>query len=201
MPETTKEAIIKAAKDIFVSKGYAATRMQEIADAANINKAMLHYYYKSKETLFQEITTQTLELVFPRFAQALEHEGTVMEKIENVVNIYIETIRHHPYVPLFIITELSQKRADFLVEIQKRMEGFPKLHLFLAQMEEEMKAGTIRKMPPMHLFLNVMSLCVFPFIAQPVYCTVVGISEQRYDAMMQERAGIVNDFIRSALQP
>ena len=102
MSAVTEEAIIRAAKDIFVSKGYAATRMQEIADAANINKAMLHYYFRSKEMLFRVITIQTLEMMLPKFLSALQHEGTVIEKIENIVINYIETIRENPHIPLFI---------------------------------------------------------------------------------------------------
>ena len=201
MAEVTEEAIIQAAKDVFVSKGYAATRMQEIADAANINKAMLHYYFRSKEALFQVITIQTLEMMLPKFMGALDDEGTVMEKIESIVSTYIETIREHPHVPLFIITELSQKRENFVKELEMRAKNFPKLRTFFDQMREEMMAGKIRTMSPMHLFLNVISLSVFPFIVQPVFCTIAGVSESRYDAMMQERADSVTNFIKSALRP
>ena len=201
MSAVTEEAIIRAAKDIFVSKGYAATRMQEIADAANINKAMLHYYFRSKEMLFRVITIQTLEMMLPKFLSALQHEGTVIEKIENIVITYIETIRENPHIPLFIITELSQKRESFIVEVEKRAKNQPIVHAFFDQVTKEIEAGKIRDVPPMHLFLNVVSLSAFPFILQPVFTTVAGVSEAQYGAMMQERTVLVTDFIKNALRP
>ncbi len=201
MSESTQEAIIKAAEEVFVSKGYEAARMQEIADAAKINKAMLHYYYRSKEMLFHEVTTRTFGMVFPKFAKALKQEGTVIEKIESIVKAYIETIVEHPHVPFFMITELSHKRGDFVAAMQKRVADFPNIKGFMEQMEAEMQAGKIRTVPPIHLILNVMSLCVFPFIAQPILCTVAGIPEPRYEALMQERVAVVTDFIKNALRP
>ena len=199
MAEQTKAAIIEAAREIFVEKGYAGARMQEIADAAGINKALLHYHFKSKEQLFQMILTETLGLVIPKLADAIDGEGSVMDKIEVIVHAYIDVLREHPHVPLFVLHELSQKREDFIGVLKQRMARIPNFQIFFQQMMEEMAAGKIRQIPPLQLVLNVISLSVFPFIARPIFCNVMEVSAPDFDELMAQRADEVVDFIRHAI--
>ena len=103
MAKDTEKAILTAAQQHFVQKGYAATRMEDIAAAADINKAMLHYYFRTKEKLFEEIVNQTLNTLIPRIAQAMDSEGTVLEKLEVVVNTYVTTLLEYPDIPFFIM--------------------------------------------------------------------------------------------------
>ncbi len=201
MQVTTEHIILNAAKDIFVKKGYAGARMQEIADEAGINKAMLHYYFRSKAKLFQVILEQTMGQLIPKVAQAFEMEGIVIEKIEFLIQNYIQTIRENPHVPMFILHELSQNRVEFLVRIKEKMTQFPNFQQFFQQIESEAKAGKIRAFNPVHLLLNIMSLCVFPFIAKPVVTNLVGIPDLMYDQLMQQREKEVIKFVKNALSP
>ncbi|MBR9921366.1 MAG: TetR/AcrR family transcriptional regulator [Bacteroidetes bacterium] len=199
MAESTEQLILNTARKHFVKNGFVATRMQEIADEAGINKAMLHYYYRSKQKLYQEVLDQALSEVVPRFAAAISTEGPFWTRVENFVDIYLETLLEHPEIPIFMMTELSQKREQFIEALKKRANLMPALQSFIAQMMAEMEAGNIREVPPMHLFLNIMGMTVFPFLAKPVFVNVFETGEPAFHELMKERKTVILDFLKRAL--
>ena len=199
MTNNTEQTILTKAREHFVRYGFAATRMQDIADAAEINKAMLHYYFRSKEKLYLEILSQTLNTMVPMFANAMGYKGTFWEKVDKLVETYVSTLIDQPDLPLFIMSELSQQKDRFVEELKKQTGYFPAVQSFLLQMQQEMEAGNIRKVDPMHLFLNIIGMTVFPFIAKPIFVTVFEVSNKDFDLMMSERKNIILGFLRNAL--
>ena len=200
MAENTEQNILEAAKKVFTKRGYAGARMQEIADEASINKAMLHYYYRSKEKLFKVILEETMTGVINQFADALDKEGSVLEKIETVVRVYISNLRKSPHLPLFVLHELSQNRIHFLEGIKGRVDHMPNFLSFFQQILTEQQEGKIKAIPPIHLLLNIMSMCVFPFVAKPLFCNLMEIPEKQFDEMMEQRVGEITSFVTSALE-
>lgn len=198
---STEEQILKVAKEVFTRKGYAATRMQEIADLAEINKAMLHYYFRSKEKLFNAILEQTMKEIAPEFIAALKKEGTTLERFENIVRAYIGTIRANPHMPIFILHELSQNRTSLIESIKEKMAEVPDFTELMAQIQRDIAAGEIKAFNPIHLLLNVMSMCIFPFIARPIFSSLVEIPIEMYDMILQQREEEIMLFLRSALRP
>lgn len=201
MSETTELRILNTARQHFVRSGFSGTRMQEIADDAEINKALLHYYFRSKAKLYQEVIDTTLNTLFPPLAEAMGQSGTFAERLERIIDTYITTLMKHPDIPVFIISELSQRQESFIKKIKTRSEFFPAVQSFILQMSSEMEEGIIRKMEPLHLFLNIVGLIVFPFIAKPIFQTVLSVEEQEFEALMRERKNVVMTFIQSALIP
>lgn len=199
MPETSEQAILEAAKKVFMQRGYAGARMQEIADEAGINKAMLHYYFRSKEKLFRVIFEETAMDLLPKLGLALEGEGGVLEKLEKIVRIYVSVIQENPHIPMFILHELSQNRAEFINTVKRKAEHFPNLPAFFGQIMEEQAAGQIKDVPPLHLMLNVMGMVIFPFLARPVVTNLVGMPAEQYDAALEDRADVVVAFLKNAL--
>jgi AcrR family transcriptional regulator len=200
MAENTETLILEAAKKVFTRRGYSGARMQEIADEAQINKAMLHYYFRSKEKMFKVIIEDAMALIVGKFGQALESEGTVMEKFEKIIEVYISTIREHPHLPIFILHELSQNRLDFLEAVKGKIHHMPNFLAIFQQIQEEQDAGLIKPFPPIHLLLNVLSMCVFPFVVKPVFCNIIEIPEAQFDMLMGHRVEVVTQFVRSALE-
>ncbi len=197
----TATHILNVAKKHFVQNGFAATRMQDIADEAGINKALLHYYYRSKDKLYQEIVSSQLAIIAPRLSEALSTDKPLWDKLESLVNTYITTLLEHPELPLFIMTELSQKKESFIVELKKSNSLFPAFQKLLAEMEAEMDAGRIVSIPPFHLFLNVISLSVFPFMAKPLFTNLFEVPDTVFEVMMNERKSIIINFLKNALLP
>ena len=196
----TEKEILAAAKKIFIEKGYAGARMQAIADEANINKAMLHYYYRSKEALFDRILEGAMEIMAGQFIPALSGEGSVMEKVERLVNGYTEAITSNPYIPMFVLNELSQNRRKFQDDLREKLnvnEVFPN---FIMQIQQEQQSGKLKEVPPHHMILTVMSLIVFPFIAKPVFANILEIPDAMYMNMMHERKEIIMNIIRQSFE-
>jgi len=200
MENNTELLILKTARKHFVQNGFVATRMQDIADEAGINKALLHYYFRSKNKLYQQILESILDEVMPKLAKALEHDGSFWERMDKIVHAYIEMLLEQPDIPFFIMTELSQQRATFVEHLKKRAHFFPAMQSFIGQMAEEMQQGNIRTVPPLHLLLNLLGMTVFPFIAKPVFCTIFDYSDKGFEELMQERAAVILDFMKNALQ-
>lgn len=201
MAKDTEQVILEVARKHFVQRGYAATRMQEIADEAGINKALLHYYFRSKEKLYDGIMTRILDSVMPRFAQAMSVEGDFWTKTENLVETYLQILQKDPDIPIFIMGELSQKQEHFLAEIRKRAHLFPAMQTFMGSMLAAMSEGKIRQMAPAHLLLNIMAMTVFPFMARPLFTTLLAMPAEGFMELMSERKAVIMDFLRHALTP
>lgn len=199
--KTTEETILIAAQKIFTSKGYAGTRMQAIADEAGINKAMLHYYFRSKDKLFQKILNEALDSVAPVIMNALRGEGSVMEKLEILIREHTRLLFERPYMPLFILHELSQNRENFVPGMVARDGGQEAIAGFLMQVVQEGQEGKIRPIHPVHLMMHTMGLIVFPFIVKPIIERAAGISEADFDELMRERVAETTAFVRAGLAP
>jgi len=201
MEKSTEEKILEVARKQFVSKGYAATRTQDIADEAGINKAMLHYYFRTKEKLYEEIVKNTLDNLVPKVAGALLKKGDIWEKLEHIIDTYINELIEHPEIPIFVMGELTQKREQFVNQLKKRAGYFPAMQAFMMEMMQAMGEGKIRQILPHHLVLNVMGMTVFPFIAKPIFCTIMELPEKDFENLMRERKQVIMDFLRAALTP
>lgn len=201
MAEDKEQLILEVARKQFVQKGYAATKMQNIAEEAQVNKALLHYYFRSKEKLYHEIIVKTLDKMIPRFAAAMSIEGDFWTKVDNLVNTYVSLLVTEPDIPFFIMSELSQEQDRFVNELRLRAHYFPAAQGFMMSMQEEMAAGRIKQFPPLHLLLNIMSMTVFPFIAKPVFCTIFNFEEEAFNSLMEERKTMIMNFLRAALKP
>ena len=105
--ENTEEEILNAAKEVFQQKGMAGARMQEIADKAKINKALLHYYYRSKQLLFEAVFKNAFRLLAPQIGKVLNDDTELFDKIRNFTDSYVSFVIKHPYLPNFVTQELN----------------------------------------------------------------------------------------------
>ncbi len=115
--KSTEEKILAAAKKVFIAKGMAGARMQDIADEAGINKALLHYYFRSKEKLFEMIFMEAAQKLFPKINFIFESDVSLFEKIENFCEEYITIMSENPYLPLFVLNEISRDPEIFMKKI------------------------------------------------------------------------------------
>ncbi len=196
--DNTEIGILEAAKQIFHRKGMAGTRMQEIADKAGINKAMLHYYFRSKQLLFEAVFKQAFGLMAPQLNKIINADIDLELKIRTFVENYIDFVIKHPYLPTFIIQELN-RNPDFVVELMTK-EYFPDIKSFVGQVDRLVSEGKIREIEPEQLFVNVLSLCIFPFVGKPMLKGFMGQDEKAYQELLKARKKDVGDFIWNAIQ-
>lgn len=197
--DNTEDKIIDAATDVFVQKGMDGARMQEIADRAGINKALLHYYFRSKEKLFDAIFTKLVGIAFPRIGQILFSDLPLSEKIEQVIDTYLDLLIKYPFLPAFIIKEMNRDATPFFCFIER--SGFS-AEPIIRMLYEAMERGEIRKMKPEHLMVNIIALCVFPFAARPMIRHVAFRgSDAELKKFLEERKTEVKQFVLKAIQP
>ena len=183
--QTTEERILAAARKVFLNKGMDGARMQDIADEAGINKALLHYYFRSKDKLFEHIFLEVATGFLPRVFTILESDETLFEKIEHFCEAYIGQLQKTPYVPIFILNEINRQPQAFLQKILGDRK--PPVGKMLMQIADEIEAGIIKPIDPLQLMLNVMSLCLFPFVASPLVQLITGMDNEAFNAMMEQR--------------
>lgn len=194
----TSEKILNAATSIFEEKGYSGARMQEIADKASINKALLHYYYKSKDKLFELILKRAIQLVFPKITEVFEADLDFFSRIERFTEIYIDTITKHPHIPGFVVHELNGNPTRLIKLIA--LTGF-NIDFLKDIVKEEIDKGRIIDIAPEQLILNIVSLCVFPFIGKPIAVNVLlGGDEDHFSRLMEDRKTEVSKFIINAIK-
>jgi len=195
---TTESGILNAAKRIFQHKGMMGARMQEIADEAGINKALLHYYFRSKQLLFEAVFKRAFLTLAPQLNEIMNADSSLFEKIEKFSNNYISFVLKHPYLPNFIVQELN-RNPDFVKKLIAEKD-FPNIATFRKQVNDKVKEGVIRPIKAEQLFINIMALNIFPFIGAPLLMGFTDLNDKAYKQLMQERKTEVAAFIINAIK-
>ena len=196
---TAEENILEAARKVFVTKGMAGARMQDIADEAGINKAMLHYYFKDKKKLFEVVFLQEAQKFFPKINKVFKSELPLFEKIENFVNEYIDEMQVNPYLPWFVLNEINRDPEHFLYKVWGK-NNLPQPAKFLEQVEKEVKAGHIKRINPVHLLMNMISMTIFPFVAKPMLQRNMRMDDAQFKEAMEQRRKEIPKFIIDAIK-
>ena len=197
--KTTEEKILEAARKVFVRKGMYGARMQDIADEAGINKALLHYYFKNKQKLFEEIFMEAAGQLFPRVNAIFISEEPLFTKIEKFCDEYITVVLANPYLPLFVLNEMNQDPVYFFNKLWSEKKR-PNPGKFLEQIQEEVNKGTIKNFSPLQLLMNLLSLTIFPFIGKPIFQMTLGIDELQFRMFMEQRKKEIPKFIIDAIK-
>jgi TetR/AcrR family transcriptional regulator len=195
--DSTEDKILEAAKTVFISKGMEGARMQEIADEAGINKALLHYYFRSKERLFEAIFGEIFKFAFPKLSRIILSDVGIVSKIEQFVDAYIDILIKHPFIPGFVMKELNRDPSGlFKLVVKFGLDPQP----IFSYMQEAMDRGEIIQMKPQHLAANVVSMCIFPFAARPILSFVVFKDDkQALETFYSERAEVIKKFVIDAI--
>ena len=194
-----EERIRAAARKVFMSKGMAGARMQDIADEAGMNKALLHYYFRDKDKLFEVVFLEEAQKFFPKINGIFNSDAALFEKIENFVNEYIDEMQENPFLPWFVMNEINRDPDQFMYKIWGK-ENLPKPGKFLEQIEKEIKKGTIKRINPVHLLMNLLSMTIFPFVAKPMLTRNLRLSDGQFRSIMEERRKEVPNFIIDSIR-
>jgi AcrR family transcriptional regulator len=198
----SEELILNSAMKVFTRRGFAAARMEEIAKEAGINRALLHYYFRDKETMFNLIFETQFKEFFSGIGSILNTNKPLFEKIKEIVTHEINVLSRHPDLPRFIITEVALQ-PERLIQYGQKMGINPRqiLEIFNKQVEQEVSQGKIIQIEGRQLLMNIMSLCVYPFAAKPIVKTMMQMDEKTFDQMMIDRRDGVYQFIIKAITP
>lgn len=195
--DNTEEKILNAAQTVFIRKGMDGARMQEIADEAGINKALLHYYFRTKEKLFNAIFKTVFSRIFPNLMTMVHSDLPLEEKLGVFIDKYIDLLQKNPFLPTFILKEMN-RNPEFLATIIKG-NGVNPNEIF-SMFEKEMNAGKIRKMDPRDLLVNMLGLSIFPIAAGPLLSIMFFENDKiAYNEFIEKRKITIKEFILNSI--
>ncbi|MCF8450094.1 MAG: TetR/AcrR family transcriptional regulator [Taibaiella sp.] len=196
---STEEKIKEAARIVFTRKGYAATRTRDIAEESGYNLALINYYFRSKEKLFDIIMLEQLQVFVQSISGIVNDQTTTLqEKINLLVSHYIDMLIANPGLPIFIMNEVNANPEKFISKIGIDV-GIKDVFILKQwhEMAERHNAPTIN---PLHLIMNLVSMTVFPFIASPLLRNKTEMSVEEFNSMMMERKKLIPIWIMAIVQ-
>lgn len=194
--------IIEAAKTVFVRKGYEATKMGDIAAEVGISRTAMHYYFRTKEMLFDAIFGQLISVLLPNIAIIVDEPTTCLEKIPKIVDLYVSMLQANPSFPIFVINEFNRDPEHLYRTVVKDSSRILPLMKFRKQMEEEMERGLLKKMPPVYAASTLIGLVVFPMLVRhPLTTVFLDGDDKRFDSFIEERKSFISDMMIRLLTP
>ncbi len=196
---STEQKIKEAAKRVFQKKGLGLTRTRDIAEEAGINLALLNYYFRSKEKLFDIVMEESVREMFSFISHIInDRKTTLPEKIDLAVERYIEGLLKNPHLPLFVFSELQANPQKLF----KKM-GASENVIGNSSMYEQLQEQVVKKelnIEPLHFFINLVSLSIFPILAKPFFLNIHRMKEEDYLSFINERKTLVSEWLKSMLQ-
>jgi len=198
----TERDIFDAALRVFARDGQRGARMQEIADAAGINKAMLHYYFRSKKQLYEKVFAFTMRRFMASFGASLEKAPTFEETLRVFIDGYVDFVRSNEDAMRLMVNENltgGSLLGEHLREATKAGDAPPTI--LVETIAAAVEAGEIRRVDPDHTVLSVVSTCLFFFVAQPTVQVMHPAAGEDWDAFVEERKEHLFDLIYRGLSP
>jgi AcrR family transcriptional regulator len=198
--QETRDRLLAAAHRVFLRKGTAKARTQEIADEAGVNKALLHYYYGTKAALADAVFAHHASRLLPAlFGILADPTRELPDKIRAVVREQIAFHRANPYLAGFVATELHAEPE----RMQRLMSahGAPPHAVLQRQLDAAAAAGTLRPIPAVQLVLTLMGATVLPFMVRPMLGPFFGLEDAAFDAFLDERMTVLPELIIAGLRP
>lgn len=196
--KSAEQKILEAAKQVFMENGLDGARMQDIADKAGINKALLHYYFRSKDKLFERIFIEEAQKFMPRVTEIMLSEMTLFEKIEKFMNQYIDTLIQNPMLANFILNEIHRNPKEMMTKIWGNHR--PPIDKVEEHVAKLVKKGEIKPIKGYELMINMVSLCIFPFLARPMVQWITKSNDEEFVKMMQQRKKTVVQFVIDSIK-
>jgi AcrR family transcriptional regulator len=191
---STEEKIREAARKVFTQKGYSATRTRDIAEEAGLNLALLNYYFRSKQKLFEIVMVEKMQKFFSILLPILYDHSTSLEtKVESISANYIDLIIANPDLPFFVLTE-GRNNPEFIFKVAQRKD-FLKNSVLIKQISEKNPA-----LNPLHFLISLLGMCIFPFVMKPVLQKMTGMEEVAFKQMMVERKVLIPVWIKAMLK-
>jgi AcrR family transcriptional regulator len=193
-----EKKILEAAKNVFIKKGMHGARMQEIAEEAGINKALLHYYFRNKKMLFLAIFKSEFSRFGPRLFQLFDSDVSMEDKLRQVVAAYIDLLASNPYLPVFIIHEMHQN-PELMSDLKSTLQDI-KSSKIVEQLKEGIVKGFYVPLVPEQFFTNLLGWCIFPFLAKPMIMQMFLEDERSFTVFLEERKRIIPELFLQSIK-
>lgn len=190
---STEEKIKAAARIVFMQKGYAATRTRDIAEAAELNLALLNYYFRSKEKLFEIVMMEKMQKFFSVIVPVLMDNTMELEKkVELIVANYIDMLLKNQDLPIFVLSEIRNHPEKFAEKLQAA--SLMSNSSFIKQLHEK-----VPHLNPLHFLMNIIGMTVFPFIGKPIFQSANALNSKMFNELMEERKKLIPVWVHAMI--
>jgi AcrR family transcriptional regulator len=197
-----EQSIIEAAENLFLEKGSASTSTTEIAKKAGCNQTLVHYYFRTKENLFQAIFIRKVMTFLSAFELIGKKDLPFREKLKEVIEAHFDVISANPRLPFFILNELTTKpERVVMIKEQFASKISPVFNHFDQEMKQAISNGEIRDMDTLELFLTIASLNVSVFLFNPILNEVLDLQNNKVTEFVQKRRDLNVEFVLNSLKP
>lgn len=178
--------IIEVARAVFIEKGYVETSMSEIAARVGINRPGLHYYFRTKDKMFQAVFGSIVLSVIPRVFEALMHKDkSIAQRVDCMVDAYYNLFVENPKLPMFMFKEVN-RNPELVIQTISELNVVDLIKKATASIQEEMNEGKLKQVPLQFLFYNFYSLLVFPFITKDIVVKIFDNDEAAFRMHMAD---------------
>ncbi|QOW09001.1 TetR/AcrR family transcriptional regulator [Kaistella flava (ex Peng et al. 2021)] len=190
---STEDKILLAASKVFTEKGFSGTRTRDIAEEAGLNLALLNYYFRTKEKLFEQVMKVKIVLLFGKIIPIITNDKTSLdEKIDLASVKYFEILSENPNLPIFVLSEIQKKTSD--VKSLLPIDTLLKNSFIIKQIQERKP-----EINPFHFLLNFLSMTVFPFLGKPILQSFDLMDDDEFQKFVEERKTMVPMWIKMML--
>ncbi len=199
----TELLILAAALEEFSIHGRQGARTQQIADRAGVNKALLHYYFRSKDRLYEEVFTYVFHTYFFQLAETLRADGDFPTVLRAFIHRYVDLLNENPALPMFLMREVAEGAPVFsrrLPEIvQANPLGMPKL--FLELFSDANKSGESHQTDPFQTLISIMGACIYFFAGFPIFAALMPELKEQREQLIAERKDHIFELVYYGLKP
>jgi AcrR family transcriptional regulator len=195
---SAEEKIKEAARKLFTERGFAAVKTRDIAEEAGLNLALLNYYFRSKQKLFDIIMVENFQKFVEQLIPIMGNENIPLDEIlAQVTASYIDMLKQNPDLPFFILNEMrgQSSKLEFVREKMTAVRA-----AFLGRIEDKILKKKISRATNGHMMMNFMGLIIFPFVAQPLVMKVNNFSKKEYDDLMEERKKLIPIWLKAIME-
>ncbi len=200
--ETTEQRILDAAERLFLEKGFAMTSTTEIAREAGCNHALLHYYFRTKERLFEQIFEKKI-ILFAGVFHGPDLPGESFEdKLRRKISAHFDILIQNPKLPMLILTDMTNSKERIALA-KEALGHFPEM--LLSNLDKELKIeiekGSIRPITAQDLLMNILSLNIFAFVSMPLFTMILEVREEDKKVFLEHRKEVIINTIINSLKP
>jgi TetR/AcrR family transcriptional regulator len=196
----TEEQIFRAAIEEFARHGKQGARMQDIAKKVGCNKALVHYYFRTKDRLYEEVFDYLFSNFFSTIHDAITDAPTFEDTLRRFVDEFIEFLKEYGPYPILMLKEMDMDSKTERFNRIKAKVGVGPMSLFQEKMEQAVERGEIRELDARHTFMSIMGACIYSFIAFPVLSLSNPEATERKQEIIEERKRHVIDLIYHGLK-
>ncbi|MGN0186409.1 MAG: TetR/AcrR family transcriptional regulator [Paludibacteraceae bacterium] len=198
-----EEQILAAAEELFIQKGFTETSTTDIAKKVGCNQALVHYYFRTKDNLFEQIFLQKVEFALS-CADSYRFNGNFKELITTMITNYFKLLDENRKLPFFVLNELiiNDKRRELIKKHIIENRHRQKIYYALDQIvQNESRCGHIRPIETLDLLLNIVALTISTFIFLPIYADWLQKNEEEQTAFIEHRKNVIINLIMTDLEP